>query len=175
LEALLQQTGDELGASHGVESAMRFLPGLLMSAVAVFHTSPPARTIRSEAVLVRAVISGGLVDIAALGRVHLLGIDVPAIGGRSRGAAPFGREARDRLASLVLNRWVRLEQEGEPGRGRTRRAAYVLTEEGTFVNAALVREGLARVSARRAGPRLAELQRAQAEARSSRRGLWARP
>src|SRR6185295_2233588 len=65
-----------------------------------------------------------------------------------------------------------LEQEG-PGRDAYNRSlAYVMTEDGQFINAVLVREGLARVSARVPLTRLAELQRAESEAQSSRRGMW---
>ena len=48
----------------------------------------------------------------------------------------------------MLHRWVRLEREGTPRDVYNRHLAYVITEDGLFVNAALVREGLARVSAR---------------------------
>src|ERR1700742_995542 len=53
-----------------------------------------------------------------------------------------------------------------------RHLAYVLTEDGQCVNAALVRDGLARVSARLPLTRLPELQRAEAEAQAARRGMW---
>jgi endonuclease YncB( thermonuclease family) len=48
----------------------------------------------------------------------------------------------------------------------------VVTEDGVCVNATLVREGLARVSARLPLTRLQELQRAEAEAQTFRRGMW---
>jgi len=47
-----------------------------------------------------------------------------------------------------------------------------VTGDGTFVNATMVREGLARVSARLPLTRLSELQRAEAEAQAFRRGMW---
>jgi len=87
-------------------------------------------------------------------------------------SAPFGREARDRLMQLVLHRWVRLEQEGAALDVYNRHLAYVMTEDGQCVNAVLVRDGLARVSARTPLTRLAELQRAEAEAQAFRRGMW---
>ena len=55
-----------------------------------------------------------------------------------------------------------------PGSGMD---AITLLENGTFVNAVLVREGLARVTGQ-AGPRADELRRAEAEAKAARRGLW---
>jgi len=152
---------------------MLFLHVLLVSAVAVFQTLPlNARATRSDPLLVRAVVDGDTIDVATLGRVRLLGIDAPEIGRGFDTSAPFAREARDRLSALVLHRWVRLEQEGAAFDVYDRRLAYVLTEDGTFVNAALVREGLARVSARAPLARLPELQRAEAEAQAFRRGMW---
>ena len=104
--------------------------------------------------------------------MRLLGIDAPEIGHRFNTAAPFGREARERLTSLVLNRWVRLEQEGVAVDIYNRHLAYVITGDNQCINAVLVREGLARVSARVPLTRLAELQRAESEAQSGRRGMW---
>jgi len=152
---------------------MRVLHILLVSAAAVFQTSPfIAGVTRSEAVLVRAVVDGDTIDVATIGRVRLLGIDAPEIGRGFDTSAPFAREARARLTSLILHRWVRLEQEGDRLDVYNRRLAYVLTEDGVFVNAALVREGLARITARLPLSRLDELRRAEAEAQTFRRGMW---
>jgi len=152
---------------------MQILIAVAVSAVAAFQMplSPP-RVTRSESVLVRAVVDGDTIDVAGVGRVRLLGIDAPELGRGFDTSAPFGREARDRLTALVLHRWVRLEQEGAPLDVYNRHLAYVITEDGVGVNAALVRDGLARVSARLPLTRLTELQRAEADAQAFRRGMW---
>jgi micrococcal nuclease len=152
---------------------MQFLPALVLAAVATAPTPAPLE--RSEAVLVRAVIDGETIDVATIGRVRLLGIDAPKVRRGSHTTAPFGREARDRLAALVLHRWVRLEQESAARDVTHRHLAYVLREDGVFVNAVLVREGLARISARLPVDRLAELKSAEREAQASRRGIWGPP
>ncbi len=128
--------------------------------------------LRSDPVLVRSVIDGDTIDVATIGRVRLLGIDAPEIGRGFETSAPFGREARDRLTSLLLHRWVRLEQDGPSLDMYNRHLAYVQTEDGQFVNALLVREGLARVSARLPLTRMQELQGAEREAQAARRGMW---
>jgi endonuclease YncB( thermonuclease family) len=151
---------------------MHVLHILLVSAAAVFQTPFTAHTTRSEAVLVRRVVDGDTIDVATFGRVRLLGIDAPEIGRGYDTSAPFAREAQTRLAAIVLHRWIRLEQDGAPLDTYNRRLAYVLTEDGVFVNAVLVREGLARVTARAPLSRLAELRRAESEAQASRRGMW---
>ena len=152
---------------------MHILIAVAAAAVAAVQTSSfPARVTRSDPVLVRSVIDGDTIDVAAVGRVRLLGIDAPEIGRGYDTSAPFGREARERLTRLIQHRWVRLEQEGAALDVYSRHLAYVLTEEGQCVNAMLVREGLARVSARVPLTRLQELQGAEAEAQAFRRGMW---
>ena len=148
---------------------MQFLLALIVATSADFQT--PA-TRRSAPVLVRAVIDGDTIDVATVGRVRLLGIDAPEIGHRFDTTAPFGREAKERLTSLIAHRWVRLEFDGKREDMYDRRLAYVLLEDGTFVNAVLVREGLARVSTRVPLARLDQLRRAEADAHEHRRGIW---
>ncbi len=119
-------------------------------------------TTRSQPVLVKSVIDGDTITVSTYGRVRLLGIDAPE----------GSRVARERLASLLANRWVHLEQEGASVDVYNHHAAYVLTDDGQCANTVMVREGLARVSARPPVARLGELQRAQADAQAARRGMW---
>lgn len=152
---------------------MQILIVVVLVATAFFQTASAGRGVtRSDPVLVRAVIDGDTIDVATIGRVRLLGIDAPELGRGFETSAPFGREARDRLTSLLLHRWVRLEQDGPSLDTYNRHLAYVQTEDGQFVNALLVREGLARVSARLPLTRIQELQRAEREAQAARRGMW---
>src|SRR5438067_12855065 len=80
--------------------------------------------------LVTRVFDGDTVDVAGLGRVRLLGIDAPEIGGPFERPAPFALEARDELQSLVLHRWARFECDGELNDIYGRRLAYVTLETG---------------------------------------------
>jgi endonuclease YncB( thermonuclease family) len=136
-----------------MEARMQKLIGSLIVAAAIF---------RSDPVLVTRVADGDTITVASIGRVGLLGIE----------AAPTAR-ARERLEALVLRRWVRLEHEDPAARRTPLRRAYVMLETGEFVNATLVREGLARVATRGQFSRRAELERAEEEARRLRRGMWA--
>jgi endonuclease YncB( thermonuclease family) len=116
--------------------------------------------LRTDPVLVTRVTDGDAIIVSSLGSVRLLGIEAATV------------RAHERLESLVLHRWVRLEYD-DATRGRaSRRRAYVTLGTGEFVNATLVREGLARV-ARGDCSRRPELERAEAEAKRFRRGLWA--
>jgi endonuclease YncB( thermonuclease family) len=130
--------------------------------VAVAAVQPSGSLQRSETMLVRKVIDGATIDVAPIGRVHLLGVT----------AVP-GSAARDRLASLVLQRWVRLEYDAVAA--GSRRQAYVVRDDGVFVNAEMVRDGMARVTGKGTIARLSELQRAERDAQARRAGIWARP
>ncbi|OFV92303.1 MAG: hypothetical protein A3G76_10945 [Acidobacteria bacterium RIFCSPLOWO2_12_FULL_65_11] len=154
---------------------MQILIALFVAGTQFFQLPSSApRMTRSDPVLVRAVIDGDTIDVERFGRVRLLGIDAPEMGRGFDTTAPFAREARDKLASLVLRHWVRLErdQQGEAVDAYNRRLAYVVREDGLFVNLEIVREGLARVTARAPLARLDELKRAEAQAQSLRRGIW---
>jgi micrococcal nuclease len=142
----------------------------ILMALSVFLAAVTATGPRTEPLLVRGVIDGATIDVASVGRVRLLGIEAPK-GGRGA-SARFGRDARERLTALLLHRWVRLESDGGSLDGDSRRLAYVIREDGLFVNLVLVREGLARIDARRRIARGVELRKAQAEAQSFRRGIW---
>jgi len=156
---------------------MQILLVLLAWTLATTATSPPTPAAgtaphRSDPVLVRSVLDGDTIDVAGVGRVRLLGIDAPERAHGLDTAAPFANEAREKLISLILHRWVRLEADVEKLDVYNRHLAYVVREDGLFVNAELVRDGLARVSARLRLARLAELKRAEAEAQRARRGMW---
>ncbi len=150
---------------------MQIVTTAIVAAAAIVQLSPTAKLVRSDPVLVRAVVDGDTVVVAGVGRVRLLGVRAPELGRRYDSGEPFAQEARDRLTSIVLNRWVRLERETMRNPD-THHAAYVLTEDGVFVNALLAREGLVRVTAHARLARLAELQQAESDARAFRRGMW---
>jgi endonuclease YncB( thermonuclease family) len=119
--------------------------------------------LRTDPVLVTKVTNGDSIVVATIGGVSLLGIEAASA------------KARERLESLVLHRWIRLEFEESRGGARaSRHRAYVVLDTGEFVNATLVRDGLARVAMRGDFSRRGELERAQTEAQRFRRGIWAR-
>jgi micrococcal nuclease len=115
----------------------------------------------------RAVLAGGV-------RVRLVGIDAPeASPNRGPEDFPAGR-ARDYLTGLIQGKTVRLEYDRERYDHSGRLLAYLFLPDGTLVNAALVRQGLARVHLHPPNIRFQEdLLAAQREAMAAGRGLWA--
>src|SRR5215510_3601496 len=95
----------------------RFLVSLVLAG-SILRTGP---------VLVTRVNGGDSITVASVGSVRLLGIEASSA------------RARERLESIVIRRWVRLEYDAA---GASRHRAYVMLETGEFINATLVREGL---------------------------------
>src|SRR5258706_8225933 len=136
----LQRTAEGSVKKLTEEIAMRFLRIVISCGLALISTlllpcSAAASALRrSDPVLVRAVVDGDTIDVATFGRVRLLGIDAPEIGRGFDTSAPFAYAARDKLAGLVLHRFVRLENDGERFDAYKRRLAYVVTEDDVCAN-----------------------------------------
>jgi micrococcal nuclease len=106
-------------------------------------------------------------------RVRLVGVNTPDLG-RRRPDEPGSHEAREFTRTLTLERRVRLEPAGPSGRDQIGRAlAYAYLEDGTFVNAEIVRRGWSPAYDKYAHPHLRKFEALEREARRGRRGLWA--
>ena len=146
---------------------------LLVGACAPGAPSLPA----GQAVVVRPV-DGDTVVVEIGGReepVRFIGIDTPESVAPDRPVECFGMEAKERTAVLLpAGTVVRLERDVEARDRFDRLLAYVFrTEDGLFVNQALVAEGFAEASA--FPPNTAhqgELDAAEDGARAADLGLW---
>ncbi|MGK2950311.1 MAG: thermonuclease family protein [Acidimicrobiales bacterium] len=107
--------------------------------------------------------------------VRLIGIDTPETVAQDRPVECFGPEASARMAELLpVGTPVRLERDVEARDRYDRLLAYVVrADDGAVINVVMVEEGFA--ESVRYPPNLArqaELDRAEADARSAQRGLW---
>lgn len=127
---------------------------------------------------VQRVVDGDTIEISIGGveeTVRLLGIDTPESVDPRAPVECFGREASEHTASLLpAGTEIRLVRDIEARDRYDRLLAYVYrSDDGTFVNLALVRDGFASVLTY--PPNVAhaeELTVAAAQARNDRRGLW---
>lgn len=137
----------------------------------------------SPPVFVKDVVDGDTIKLATGELVRYLGIDTPEVRKRIKGRwhiinEPFSKEAFELNQKLVGGREVRLELDLEHRDRYGRLLAYVYTRESetdgfTFVNAELLKAGLARVMVRLPNDRYAELfYSIEREARTARRALW---
>ena len=140
----------------------------------------------SPPIFVEDVVDGDTLMLATGDLVRYLGIDTPEVRKRIAGRwvrvnEPFSREAYELNKELVGGREVRLELDSEHHDRYGRLLAYVYTQEDeaetlTFVNAELLKAGLARVMVRRPNNHYADLfYSIEREARKDRRGLWKNP
>jgi micrococcal nuclease len=136
----------------------------------------PSPGTRLEARVVR-VIDGDTVRARIGGRVETvryIGIDTPETKKPSTPVQCYGRAASARNHRLVAGRAVLLRTDAEARDRYGRLLAYVYRRgDGTFVNAALVRDGFARTLT--IAPNVAhaaELLRLSRAARAAGRGLW---
>jgi micrococcal nuclease len=107
-------------------------------------------------------------------KVRLIGVDAPESRNTgTREMAFFGKEASDYLSKIIGGKKVRLEY--DIGRfdkyGRT--LAYVYLEDGTFVNAKLVKDGYANVMTIPPNVKYADtFLKLERKARNQKRGMW---
>lgn len=130
--------------------------------------SPPAAGL----VLVERVIDGDTIVIEGGERVRYIGMDCPEMRGWNGRPEPYAQTATKRNRQLVDGKKVRLTKDvSERDRfGRLLRYVYV---DNLFVNAQLVRDGLAYAFPLHPDTsKAAEFERLEAEARRLRRGIW---
>jgi len=106
-------------------------------------------------------------------KVRYIGIDAPETRHPQKPEECFGHEAAEKNRGLVEGKAVYLEKDVSETDRYGRLLRYVFLQDGTFVNAELVRLGYAQVATFPPDVRYADLfLRLQREAREARRGLW---
>jgi len=128
-------------------------------------SSPP------ETAKVTRVIDGDTITIEGSYRVRYIGIDTPEIRPKLE---TYGIEAWQANRQLVEGKEVRLERDVSETDKYDRLLRYVYVDD-IFVNAELVRQGLARVKAYPPDIKYQDyLEQMEAEAKEAGRGIWAK-
>jgi endonuclease YncB( thermonuclease family) len=167
--------------------------GVLRTVIAVFVIAfaPSA----AWAQRVTSVPDGDTLVVDGVGKIHLLGIKSgeqsavelgptgpPAEPSREPPTTPAisgsihlkgGRPSRDLLRKLALGKTVHIEYDSLIGT-TSDRTAYVFLDDGTLLNAAMLKAGRARVDPTRQFVRETEFKRLEAEAQSAAIGIWVR-
>lgn len=109
-------------------------------------------------------------------RIRPIGINADEMKNNSHGKkGPYAKAAKAYLAKLIGHKKVRLKTDLRKYDRYGRLLAYVYVDT-VFVNAALVRAGLATVETQPPNVQYADyFYRLQVEARKAKRGMWARP
>ncbi len=170
-DAVVTAIVDTLSPEHAVASAT---PPPAVSA------TPPATAgaERTHAHVVR-VVDGDTIHVAIAGKPYTLryiGVDTPETVHPEQPVEWMGPEASAANKELVMGETVWLEKDISETDRYGRLLRYVFLEDGTFVNAELVRRGFAQVVTYPPDVKYHDLFLAmQQEAREAGRGLWGAP
>lgn len=134
----------------------------------------PAAAFARDKVFVRYVIDGDTLVLRSGEKVRLIGVDTPESKRRNTPVQYFALDAAAFTKKLVEKKWVELEYGEERRDAYDRILAYVFLEDGTFLNAELIKEGYAFAYTRFPHKYLDQFRQYEREARLAARGLWGR-
>lgn len=105
--------------------------------------------------------------------MRLIGVDTPETKHPNKPVEHFGKEAAVFTQRMVNGKRVRLEFDPTARRDRYGRTlAYVFLEDGTLLNAEIIKQGYGFAYTRFSFARMEEFRRLERNAREQRRGLW---
>lgn len=152
------------------------LAALVALAVAYLKRAPqpPERSRPADIRRCVRVIDGDTLMLDGDERVRLIGVNTPESVDPRRPVEFFGKEASAFTRRLVEGRAVRLEYGADTRDRYGRTLAYVYLEDGTFLNAEIIRQGYGQTYTRFPFRFQEEFLSLEREARAGGRGLWAR-
>jgi micrococcal nuclease len=159
--------------SKEIKPGRRIFPFCLLLCSAILLLDPSAARSLPRSGSVKAVFDGDTILLDSGDRVRYLGIDAPEVAHEGTPADCYGDEARETNRRWVLHQQVTLQYDRETRDQYGRLLAYVYLADGTCINAALLRAGLAWVF--RFGEGFGKFQEFlgyQREALHQRNGLW---
>jgi len=119
------------------------------------------------------VVDGDTLILDGSERIRLIGVDTPESVDPRRPVQYFGKEATAFTRQMVEGRRVRLDYDEDRRDRYGRTLAYVFLEDGTFLNAEIIRQGYGHAYTRFPFRYMEEFRAYEHEARENHRGLWA--
>jgi len=105
-------------------------------------------------------------------RVRLIGVDTPETKHPQKPVQYFGKEASMFTANMVEGKKIRLEFDQNQRDKYKRLLAYVYLEDGTFLNAEIIKQGYGHAYTKFPLKYMQEFRIYEREARIRKRGLW---
>ena len=134
---------------------------------------PPEREGFSELRRCVRVIDGDTLELDGGERVRLIGVDTPESVDPRRPVQYFGKAAAAFTRRLAEGRAVRLAYDDDTRDRYGRTLAYVYLEDGSFLNAEIIRQGYGHAYTRFPFRYQQEFLALEREARENSRGFWA--
>ena len=150
---------------------------LLLSVFVVGSVNDPPAGADEPTTVVR-IVDGDTIEVFlphGLDKVRLIGVDTPELNRNKRKPVEyFAKEATAFTTRMVRGKPVRLAGEaGQPNRDRYNRLLrYVFLEDGSCLNAEIVRQGYGHAYVKFPFARMEEFRGYEREAREAGRGLW---
>ncbi len=159
------------GQECDLEGSMRLCSAFLLLLILCLGCSSVAQQEVQWRRVVR-VVDGDTLLLDRRERVRLIGVDTPETVDPRRPVQRFGKEASAFTKRMVEGKKVRLEydQDRKDRYGRT--LAFVYLEDGTFLNAEIVKQGYGFAYTQFPFKYLEEFRGYEREAREAQRGLW---
>jgi micrococcal nuclease len=130
------------------------------------------RAVAGDTYLCTRAVDGDTIKLANRETVRLIGVDTPESVHPSKPVEYFAKEASAFTASLVVGRYVRLEYDQTLRDRYGRLLAYVYLDDGTFVNAEIIKQGYGFAYIKYPFKYMDEFVQYEREAREAKRGLW---
>lgn len=127
---------------------------------------------QAETVVVRRASDGDTIRLSTGERIRLIGVDTPELTDNRPEMRRFAEEAAAFVRGLVEGKHVRLEYDRERSDKHRRTLAYVYLQDGTFLNAEIIRQGFGRVCTQHRFKYREEFRKLEREAEQNSRGLW---
>jgi micrococcal nuclease len=140
--------------------------------------NPPDQSVTSgDFEVVERVVHGDTLLLQSGERVRLIGVDTPETKHPKKPVEYFGKEASAFTRRMAEGKRVRLEfDQANAARGHKdsygRTLAYVFLEDGTLLNAEIIKQGYGHAYTQFPFSRMEEFRRLEREAREQGRGLW---
>lgn len=144
---------------------------LALAAAAAWYWLVPLRVPPGFRACTR-VIDGDTIVLDGGERVRLIGVQAPERNDPRPEVRRMAEQAGEFTRRLCEGRAVRLEYDFQPQDRYGRTLAYIYLEDGTLVNAELIRQGYANAYTRFPFRYLEDFRAHQQEARAAGRGLW---
>ena len=129
-------------------------------------------TASSPGVRVARVIDGDTLLLSNGERVRLIGVDTPELHHPLKPVQYFAREASEFTREMTEGKQVRLEYDWQNRDRYGRLLAYVYLQDGTFLNAEIIRQGYGFAYTKYPFRYREEFRQYEREARENGRGLW---